>query len=159
MMTRDGLMKLSPEEAFNAISWESIEDVFEPTTSFQLLLRLNYIGTIKVLRQKLDIINKLEKGKEMELWNLTKKDIAMEDYYRCLKQEKYKQEKRETMKFTITMKDPDGVYDSMKDAGYDLDDLPSEVDAIVKKYFQFKEVITLELDISAGNIRVKPIDE
>lgn len=156
MMTRDGLMKLSPEEAFNAISWESIEDVFEPTTSFQLLLRLNYIGTIKVLRQKLDIINKLEKGKEMELWNLTKKDIATEDYYRCLKQEKYKQEKRETMKFTITMKDPDGVYDSMKDAGYDLDDLPEDVQTLIDKYVEFGEYMNIEFDIIEQTARVVP---
>jgi hypothetical protein len=156
-MDRAELMKLSPEEAFNAISWESIEYLFEPANAFQLLLRLDYNGTIKVLRQKLDVINKLEKGREMELWNEAKGYIAIEDYYRLLKEEKYKQEKRETMKFTITMKDPDGVYDSMKDAGYDLDDLPPEIDDVIKKFFEFKEVVTIEFDIETGEATVVPI--
>jgi hypothetical protein len=55
------------------------------------------------------------------------------------------------------MKDPDGVYDSMKDAGYDLDDLPPEIDDVIKKFFEFKEVVTIEFDIETGEATVVPI--
>jgi hypothetical protein len=120
---------------------------------------LDYNGTIKVLRQKLDLINKIQEGREMELWNEAKFYIAIEDYYRCLKQEKYKQEKRETMKFTITMKDPDGVYDSMKDAGYDLDDLPEDVQTLIDKYVEFGEYMDIEFDIMEQTARVVPRGE
>jgi hypothetical protein len=158
-MDRAELMKMPPEDAIKVLSWDNIKWLFEPTTPFQLLLRLDYNGTIKVLRQKLDVINKLEEGKEMELWNEAKGYIAIEDYYRVLKEEKYKQEKRETMKFRITMKDPDGVYDSLKDSGYDLDDLPEDVQTLIDKYVEFGEYMNIEFDIMEQNARVVPRGE
>lgn len=157
-MDRKELMKLSPKEAFNAVSWESIEFLFRPSDAFELLLRLNYNGTVKVLRKKLDVINQFE-GDSFLLWKEATKSIAVEDYYRLLKEEKLNQEKRNNMKFKMTFKDPDGVWDSLKDAGYDPNDLPTDVDNLVGKYIEFSEYLTIEFDIENESVRVVPKGE
>lgn len=58
------------------------------------------------------------------------------------------------MKIKITVKDPDGVWDSLKDSKLDPNELPSEVENVVRKYIEFKEYITVELDTETGEARV-----
>ena len=64
-----------------------------------------------------------------------------------------------TDKIRITFKSPDGVSDSLEDAGYDQNDLPFEVEAVVDAFIQYSEYVTIELDPENGTARVVPIDE
>lgn len=155
-MDRDELMRMQPEDAIKVLAWDNIEWLFEPKTAFELMLRLNHDGTLGVLRKHLKSLVKHGRQYEDALIKEAKPFLIAEDYYRHLLDEKSKQEKRMSNKIRITMKDPDGVYDSMDDAGYDLDDLPSVVDGIVKKYFEFKEVVTIELDLETGEATLVP---
>lgn len=75
------------------------------------------------------------------------------------------------MKFEITMKDPDGVYDCMQDAakewaaqvtGVDEDEREGLVESkhnklqeICKKWFEYGEYLTVEIDTEAESITVK----
>lgn len=75
------------------------------------------------------------------------------------------------MKFQITMKDPDGVYDSKQQAVEDsLEELDiseqekealmemrmAEVDAGLSKWFRYGEYVTIEVDTDAGTAVVVP---
>lgn len=78
------------------------------------------------------------------------------------------------MKFEITMKDPDGVYDCMQDAakewaaqvtGVDEDEREGLVESkheklqeICKKWFEYGEYLTVEIDTEAETITVKKRD-
>ena len=148
-MDRAELMKMSIEEAVNELEWDSIEFLFRPENALELLLRMNEQMVIKQLRKN----GMPEPG---PIRDELMKALTSQDYYRCLKQEKYKQEKRKSMKFRINMKDPDGVYDSLKDAGYDLDDLPEDVQTLIDKYVEFSEYMNIEFDIKEQTARVVP---
>lgn len=65
-----------------------------------------------------------------------------------------KREKRMANKFKILFKDPDGVFDCVEEAGYDLNDLPTDVERVLNKFLDFKEMITIEFDIEKGMARV-----
>lgn len=76
------------------------------------------------------------------------------------------------MKFEVTMKDPDGVYDCIQDAakewagqvtGVDEEERESLVESkheklqkICKKWFEYGEYLTVEIDTEAESITVKP---
>ena len=75
------------------------------------------------------------------------------------------------MKFQITLKDPDGVFDSVQDAarqsvgaitGISIDERESlvesrrvELDEKIRKWFQYGEYLTVEIDTDADTIQVK----
>lgn len=72
------------------------------------------------------------------------------------------------MKFTVTMKDPDGVYDSVRDAiddnlpsGLDEDELEhlaqerkEELSELMKKWFRYGEYLSVEIDTEKGTCTV-----
>lgn len=78
------------------------------------------------------------------------------------------------MIFRITMKDPDGVYDSIRCASRAaLYDLPREVDdtalemeknlsekneEICRRWFLYREYLTVEIDTEAGTCEVVPCE-
>jgi hypothetical protein len=53
-------------------------------------------------------------------------------------------------KIRITFKSPDGVSDSLEDAGYDQNDLPEDVENVVEKFIKWSEYVTIELDPETG---------
>lgn len=75
------------------------------------------------------------------------------------------------MKFTVTMKDPDGVGDSITEAvRADIDSIEGlsdderaglaerreeEVRAAIKAWFQYSEYLTVEVDTEAGTCMVR----
>lgn len=64
------------------------------------------------------------------------------------------------MKLIITVKDPDGVNDCLKDAGVFNDDYEikdSNVEDAVDKFIEFKEYITIEIDTDTGEATVAPV--
>ena len=73
------------------------------------------------------------------------------------------------MKFTITMKDPDGVYESMRDAAEAqmvADGIPEkrrdalreavsdELDELVRDWFEYGEYVNVEIDTEAKTATV-----
>ena len=58
------------------------------------------------------------------------------------------------MKFCITMKDPDGVYDSLQEAATEHGVERSELEDIIKLWFQYSEYLTVEIDTDAGTCTV-----
>lgn len=61
------------------------------------------------------------------------------------------------MKFRITMKDPDGVFESIEDAvKADLPDRHYEYEQMIKPWFRFSEYITVEIDTEAKTCVVVP---
>lgn len=65
------------------------------------------------------------------------------------------------MKFTVMFKDPDGVYESLKDAGVINDDNTAKdpaAKALVDKFVEFDEYIYLEFDSEAGTVTVLEAD-
>lgn len=78
------------------------------------------------------------------------------------------------MKFKIVMKDPDGVFESVRDAAWDsIESLGLEadekslvaeqrqerLDEMLEPWFEYSEVVWLEVDTDAGTIRVVPLSE
>lgn len=75
------------------------------------------------------------------------------------------------MKVTLTLKDPDGVYESVRDAVQETlpDDLSEdEAESLLesriadtherlKKWVQWKEYVTVEVDTITGEARVVPV--
>ena len=75
------------------------------------------------------------------------------------------------MKFRVTLKDPDGVYESLKDSAEtwekgvtgleeeEHDDIVSarqaRLDKIISKWFQYSEYVTLEIDTESETCIVK----
>ena len=65
------------------------------------------------------------------------------------------------MKFTVMFKDPDGVYDSLKDAGIIGEDgtaVNEEAKKLVDKFVEFDEYVYLEFDTEAGTVTVLEAD-
>ena len=65
------------------------------------------------------------------------------------------------MKFTVVLKNPDSVYDSLKDAGVINDDGTAkneEAKALVDKFIEFDEYAYLEFDTEAGTVTVLEAD-
>ena len=65
------------------------------------------------------------------------------------------------MKFTLMFKDPDGVYDSLVDAGVRGEDgevINEEAKALVDKYVEFEEYIYIEVDTDAGTLTIREVD-
>lgn len=60
------------------------------------------------------------------------------------------------MKLRLNLKDPDGVWDSLTDAGLDPNELPADVDDALTKFVQFREYVTIELDLQNGTAEVVP---
>ena len=60
-------------------------------------------------------------------------------------------------KIQITLKDPDGVWDSVTSYGYDMNGLPDDVSAVVDKFVEYNEYVTIELDTETGEARVLPV--
>ena len=48
-MDTEELMKLAAEKAVKELDWESIEYLLKPTSVGELLLRLNYVSTVKAV--------------------------------------------------------------------------------------------------------------
>jgi len=64
------------------------------------------------------------------------------------------------MKIKITLKSPDGVWNSLADAGLDpnnLDETP-EINAAFLKYVEFMEYVTIEIDTDTGTARVLEVE-
>lgn len=90
------------------------------------------------------------------------------DRLRCCHEQS--QIEKNSMRFTITFKDPDGVYDSIRSAAYDsvndiegLDDEEKEslvidrhevLSDFASKWIGWSEYITIELDTDAKTARV-----
>jgi len=47
-MQRDELMKMAADKAVNELTWESIEYLFRPSNVYELLLRIDFEGTVKM---------------------------------------------------------------------------------------------------------------
>jgi len=60
-------------------------------------------------------------------------------------------------KIEITLKDPDGVWDSVTRYGYDMNELEDDVSAVIDKFVEFNEYVTIELDTETGEARVLPL--
>ena len=63
------------------------------------------------------------------------------------------------MKIRITLKDPDGVWDSLVDAGINpngLDDNP-EIGGPIRKYVEFMEYVTIEIDTDTNTASVREV--
>jgi hypothetical protein len=60
-------------------------------------------------------------------------------------------------KIQITLKDPDGVWDNVTSYGYDMNELPDDVDSVFSKFVEWKEYVTIELDTETGEARVVPV--
>ena len=60
------------------------------------------------------------------------------------------------MKLRMTLKDPDGVWDSLEDAGLDPNNLPEDVQQVMDKYVEFGEYVTIEFDLAEMKGRVVP---
>jgi hypothetical protein len=146
-MNMEDLKKLSPEEAIEQHSWSSIAWLFQPTNALQLLLRMNRQMVISELKKK----GMPEDG---HIRDELIKSLGREDHYRCLLKEKKLKERRMAKKITVTMKDPDGVYESVKDAGYNIDEMPEDVEKVMGKYFEYGEYMTVEIDIEKGTATV-----
>ena len=58
------------------------------------------------------------------------------------------------MKFQITFKDPDGVYESLIAADFDFNNLPEDVENCIEKYILFREYIIIEFDTKRGTAKV-----
>jgi hypothetical protein len=58
------------------------------------------------------------------------------------------------MKITIVMKDPDGVWDSLEQAGLNPNDLPQDVKRCVESYFEYGEYLRVEIDTETEDIEV-----
>jgi len=56
----------------------------------------------------------------------------------------------------MTLKDPDGVYDAIEDAGLDLNDLPDDVELILDKFVEFNEYVVIEFDLAEQTATVVP---
>lgn len=63
------------------------------------------------------------------------------------------------MKFKITFKDPDGVFESLKDIGITQGEEPPEVAFELSKFLTWGECITVEFDTETGEARVVPKTE
>ena len=50
------------------------------------------------------------------------------------------------MRIQITFKSPDGVDQSLINAGYDPHDLPEDVESVVDDFIQWREYVIIELD-------------
>lgn len=148
MTDKAELMRMDPRDAYEFLSWEAIEFLFAPRDAFELMLRKNYDGTLANIRANDKPIVK------DPLWEDMKHAIASEDYFRHLKTERDNAEKRMNKKIRINLKDPDGVYDSIESAGYDMNDLPSKVDDVLRKFIEYKEYLSVEIDIETGEARV-----
>lgn len=61
------------------------------------------------------------------------------------------------MKLRITFKDPDGVYDSLEDAGLDPNELPEDVEKVVKRFIDYGEYVYIDIDIANGTAEVVPV--
>lgn len=75
------------------------------------------------------------------------------------------------MKFTVTMKDPDGVYESIEDAVNEIRVgglSPEELDAVrekrrekthhlCKRWFEYGEYLRVEIDTEAQTCTVLPV--
>lgn len=68
------------------------------------------------------------------------------------------------MKLSIQLKDPDGVYDSLAGHGMGLNDINDpQTDEqcaardVVKKFVQYDEYVTIELDTETCEARVVPV--
>lgn len=65
------------------------------------------------------------------------------------------------MKFTVMFKDPDGVYESLKDAGVIDEDGTAKDEAakaLVDKFVEFDEYIYIEFDTDAGTVTILEAD-
>ena len=63
------------------------------------------------------------------------------------------------MKVRLVLQDPDGVYESFKDAGMDMDTLEGPLQHLFKNFFLFGEVVTIELDTETRVATVIPVDK
>lgn len=65
------------------------------------------------------------------------------------------------MKLRITLKDPDGVYDSLDDGGFNPREFESsdndEIRDVFEKYVEFQEYVTIEMDTVTGVATVVPL--
>ena len=60
------------------------------------------------------------------------------------------------MKLRITLKDPDGVWESLTAVGLDpneVGDMP-EINGALCKYVEFREYVTIEIDTEINTARV-----
>ncbi len=63
-------------------------------------------------------------------------------------------------KLRIVLKDPDGVWDSVQDAGIDPNEIEeSEFRDVFERFVEFKEYVVVELDSETGEARVLPVRE
>ena len=66
------------------------------------------------------------------------------------------------MKFVITLKDPDGVYDSLEDAGIIKSDgtaKDEDAKAFCDTFIEWGEYVYLEVDTDAKTVRVMGVNE
>ncbi len=61
------------------------------------------------------------------------------------------------MKLKLQFKDPDGVWDSLNDCFADPNELPEDVEKALKRYIEFGEYVTIEIDTLTGEARVVPL--
>ena len=64
------------------------------------------------------------------------------------------------MKIKITLKSPDAVYDSLVNAGLDPQDLDMkpEVNEAIKKFVEYLEYVTIEIDTDTSTARVLEVN-
>ena len=59
------------------------------------------------------------------------------------------------MKVRVTMKDPDGVWQSLEDAGLDMNQQGEDarVDTVLE-WFEYDEYVSIEIDLETGKAEV-----
>lgn len=50
-MNRNELMQMAAEKAIDELSWKSIEYLFQPCNGLELLIRLDFDGTCRIIRE------------------------------------------------------------------------------------------------------------
>lgn len=63
------------------------------------------------------------------------------------------------MKIKFYLRDPDGIWDSLIDAGLDPNDLDDDIYDTISKYIEYMEDICIEIDFESGKAKVVPKEE
>ena len=63
------------------------------------------------------------------------------------------------MKLRITLKDPDGVSNSLREAARGDINVVAELEEQIKSYVEYAEYVTIEIDTVTNKARVIPVRE
>ena len=61
-------------------------------------------------------------------------------------------------KVLLTLKDPDGVWDSLESHGIDPNELSPREENVLGKFVRYREYVAIEIDFEEGTARVVPYE-